>query len=177
MTEGFSTATSGWAQLARVAVLCSRAKFLSDQLDKPIIQRGCSGDASEVGILKCYETLMGDSEAVRTNNPKKAEIPFNSKNKFQVSVHDLGRSGRYLVALKGAPELVYSRCSTVFLHGEEVPLSEAIHADFQKAFLQMASQGERVLAFADLELNPKDFPPGFTFTTEEEPNFPLQNLR
>jgi len=175
--EGFSTATSGWAQLSRVAVLCSRANFLKDELEKPIIQRGCTGDASEVGILKCYEILMGDSKAVRSANPKKAEIPFNSKNKFQVSVHDLNCSGRYMVALKGAPELVYSRCSSIFLHGEQVPLSEGIRANFQKAFVEMASQGERVLAFADLELNPKDFPPGFAFTTEGEPNFPLKDLR
>lgn len=175
--EGFPKDASGWPQLARVAVLCSRAQFLKEDRDKPIIQRHCSGDASEVGILKCYEVLMGDSEAVRGANPKRAEIPFNSKNKYQVSVHDLDKSGRYLLVFKGAPELVFNRCSSILTNGEDVAMTEAIHTDFQEAFLQMANLGERVLAFADLQLNPADFPPGFKFVTEGEPNLPLQNLR
>lgn len=175
--EEFPKQTPGWPQLARVAVLCSRARFLKEDLDKPIIQRRCTGDASEVGILKCYESLMGDSEAVQAANPKKAEIPFNSKNKFQVSVHDLNQSGRHLVVMKGAPELVLHRSSRILLHGEEVPLDEAVEMKFHEAFLKMASLGERVLAFADLELKPEEFPPGYHFTAGEEPNFPLDRLR
>ena len=175
--EGFPKEAAGWPQLARVAVLCSRASFLPEELPKPIMQRRCKGDASEVGILKCYETLLGDSEAVRSANPKKAEIPFNSNNKFQVSVHDVNKSGRYLLVLKGAPELVLSRCSTILLQGEDTPIDEAMRGRVHDAFLTMASHGERVLAFGDLELNHADIPPGYKFTTEGEPNFPLDGLR
>jgi sodium/potassium-transporting ATPase subunit alpha len=175
--EGFPKEASGWPQLARVAVLCSRATFVKEDLDKPIMERRCTGDASEAGILKCYETLLGNSEAVRSADPKLAEIPFNSKNKFQVSVHDLEHSGRYLVVLKGAPELVLSRCSTILLDGKEAPIDGAVQERVHDAFLTMASHGERVLAFGDLELDPAEFPPGYNFTTEGQPNFPLDGLR
>lgn len=60
------------------------------------------GDASEAGILKCMEDQYGDIMAYRALYPKICEIPFNSTNKFQVSIHetkntpDLG----YLLVMK-----------------------------------------------------------------------------
>ena len=45
--------SAGWEALGRVGMLCSRAEFLADQEDKPILKRDVSGDASETAILKC----------------------------------------------------------------------------------------------------------------------------
>ena len=42
------------------------------------------GDATEAGILKCYEAVEGNSGEVREQNPKLIGIPFNSRNKYQV---------------------------------------------------------------------------------------------
>ena len=47
------------------------------------------GDATEVGILKCYETIEGDSQVVRDQNPQKIAIPFNSRNKYQVEAEQV----------------------------------------------------------------------------------------
>ena len=46
--------------------------------------RECSGDASETALLKCVELAAGSVEDMRKRNPKVAEIPFNSTNKYQV---------------------------------------------------------------------------------------------
>lgn len=45
---------------------------------------------------------MGNIPQYRKKNPKIAEIPFNSTNKYQVSLHesDDGQSG-YLLVMKG----------------------------------------------------------------------------
>lgn len=46
-----------------------------------------AGDASESALLKCIELSCGSVKAFREKNPKVAEIPFNSTNKFQVQIH------------------------------------------------------------------------------------------
>lgn len=49
-------------------------------------QRVVVGDASETALLKFSEVVLGDVMEIRKRNRKVAEIPFNSTNKFQVSV-------------------------------------------------------------------------------------------
>ena len=44
-----------------------------------------TGDASEAALLKCVELSLGDVMAFRSKQPKIAEIPFNSTNKYQVN--------------------------------------------------------------------------------------------
>ena len=46
------------------------------------------GDASESALLKCIELSVGNVENWRKQNPKVAEIPFTSMNKYQVG-HNL----------------------------------------------------------------------------------------
>lgn len=47
-------------------------------------QRDTAGDASESALLKCIELSCGSVRKMRDRNPKVAEIPFNSTNKYQV---------------------------------------------------------------------------------------------
>ena len=176
--KGFSRETPGWQELARVACLCSNAEFETTEknLALPPLEREVRGDATEVGILKCYETIEGDSQLVREQNPQKIAIPFNSRNKYQVSVHEM--EGQHRLVMKGAPEIVFKRCSTIMLDGEEVEIDDKIAEDYHNTCESLAAMGERVLAFVDLELSPGDFPTDFPFSTdEEEPNFPLTGLR
>ena len=77
-----------WKALARIGALCNRAEFNGEQKDTPILRRECTGDASETAILKFIEVSCGSVEAVRKRNTKIAEIPFNSTNKYQLSIHE-----------------------------------------------------------------------------------------
>ena len=92
-----------------MACLCSNADFKPEDLDKPVVERELVGDATEQGILKCYENIEENSEEVRQQNPKMIGIPFNSRNKYQASVH-LMEEGTHRLVMKGAPEIVFSRC-------------------------------------------------------------------
>ena len=49
-------------------------------------QKAVVGDASETALLKFSEVILGNVMEIRKRNRKVAEIPFNSTNKFQVSV-------------------------------------------------------------------------------------------
>ena len=52
--------SSGWLALSRCAMLCNRADFKQDpeNLQKPVLQRECNGDASESALLKCVELAV-----------------------------------------------------------------------------------------------------------------------
>merc|ERR1711884_755369 len=80
--------SSTWQDLCKIAVLCNRATFRPGQEQVPILKRDCIGDASESGILKCTEILTeGKTLSMRDNMKKVHEIPFNSTNKYQLSIH------------------------------------------------------------------------------------------
>ena len=66
----------------------------------PILKRETAGDASESALLKCCELMMGSVEGIRGKNPKIAEIPFNSTNKWQLSIHEVPDSSQYLLVMK-----------------------------------------------------------------------------
>ena len=98
---------------------------------------------------------------------------------FQVSIHELHEptdKSHYLLVMKGAPERIFDRCSTILMHGDDLPLTDEWRKAFNDAYLELGGLGERVLGFCDLSLPVKQFPPGFEFDADEE-NFPLTGLR
>merc|ERR1712029_1243124 len=115
----------------------------------------------------------------RRGNPKVCEIPFNSTNKFQVSIHETEKTDNekgYLLVMKGAPERILDRCSTIHINGKDLELTEEWKEKFNNAYMELGGLGERVLGFCDLRLDEKKFPNGFAFDPDEV-NFPLENLR
>merc|ERR1711884_214929 len=115
----------GWKPLERCAVLCNRAEFKTGQSGVPVLKREVNGDASEAALLKCTELTTGDAMKQRAQNKKVCEVPFNSTNKYQVSIHeDKDRNGNYLLVMKGAPERILDRCSTIVVDGQEIELTQ-----------------------------------------------------
>ena len=47
--------------------------------------------------------------------------------------------------MKGAPERILDRCSTILINGEEKPLGEDWKDAFNQAYLELGGLGERVL--------------------------------
>ncbi|XP_063711553.1 sodium/potassium-transporting ATPase subunit alpha-3-like [Symsagittifera roscoffensis] len=172
--EGFNEESDTWEALALIAALCNRAEFKGDQTDKPVLKRDVSGDASESAILKCIEANKGDVGKTRKGNPKLAEIPFNSNNKYQLSIHKTD-DDKTLLVIKGAPERISDMCSTIMISGEEEDFGKMKQNSFEEAYRELGGKGERVLGFAQKELDPKEFPPDFKFNTDD-PNFPMEDL-
>uniref|UniRef100_A0A8D0W462 Sodium/potassium-transporting ATPase subunit alpha n=1 Tax=Sus scrofa TaxID=9823 RepID=A0A8D0W462_PIG len=135
------------------------------------------GDASETALLKFSELTLGNAMGYRERFPKVCEIPFNSTNKFQLSIHTLEdpRDPRHVLVMKGAPERVLERCSSILIKGQELPLDEQWREAFQTAYLSLGGLGERVLGFCQLYLSEKDYPPGYAFDVEAM-NFPTSGL-
>eukprot|EP00731_Ephydatia_muelleri_P011631 Em0006g525a len=155
-----------WDALARVLALCSRATFKEGQDDIRVVDRLCNGDASETALLKYYELKVGSVAHCRNAHPKIFEIPFNSANKYQLSIHDQPANS-YLLVMKGAPEKVLEVCTTYLdAHGQELPLSTAFTDNFEKVYRNLGNRGERVLGFAHKHLDPKLHPSGFEFDSD-----------
>jgi len=93
------------------------------------------------------ELALGDVMSIRKRNKKVCEIPFNSTNKYQVSIHETedANDPRYLMVMKGAPERILDKCSTIFIGGKEKVLDEEMKEAFNNAYLELGGLGERVL--------------------------------
>merc|ERR1712037_928098 len=81
-----------------------------------------------------------------------------------------------LLVMKGAPERILERCSTIQVNGENLALDDQWKARFESAYMELGGLGERVLGFCDFELPASKFPSGFPFNPDEV-NFPLEGLR
>ena len=105
-------------------------------------------------------------------------ISYYCSIQLQVSVHETDdpNDQRYVLVMKGAPERILDRCSTIFMRGKELPMDDQWKDAFNRSYLDLGGRGERVLGFCDYMLPADQFPPGYPFDADEE-NFPLTGLR
>jgi len=167
----------GWKPLERCAALCNRAEFKQGEGSKPVLKREVNGDASEAAILKCTELSIGNVMDYRQKYKKVCEIPFNSTNKYQVSLHDYPEGDSvHLLVMKGAPERILDRCSTIVVNGVEHQMTAEWKEKFETAYMELGGLGERVLGFCDYALPKGDYPTGYPFNNDDV-NFPIDGLR
>ena len=102
------------------------------------------GDATEAGLLKFAESVLS-VEGTRMLWPKVVEIPFNSTTKYQLSIHLHSTRNEHLLVMKGAPERITTRCSTIMIDGQAVPFTAELRDQVAKGNEQLAERGERVL--------------------------------
>ncbi|OQR94535.1 sodium/potassium-transporting ATPase subunit alpha [Achlya hypogyna] len=131
------------------------------------------GDASESAMIKFVQDKR-DIIEYRGNNQKIKEIPFNSRNKYQLSIHkqDNDESKPMLLVMKGAPERISVRCGKIMINGEIVDMTPERRAEVDACQLALSKKGMRVLGFAEKELPLDMYPHGYEFNTDN-PNFPL----
>merc|ERR1719473_1416606 len=114
-----------------------------------------------------------DVEVFRSDRPQVFEVPFNSENKWALSVHKMTTSGggsgeglaTFRLVLKGAPERVVPFCVN----------AEAEAGPAEEKCAELMRLGRRVLGFAmrDLEL-PENFV--FQGSGPQDANFPFADL-
>jgi magnesium-transporting ATPase (P-type) len=160
-----------FVKLVRCGALCNNAAFLDNGKVDP------TANATEAAMVKFsaghisaeYHTGIPD---YRRAHRKLHEIPFNSKNKWQVSVHvlpaafaipgecksDDEKVEEYaLVQMKGAPERILALCDRYFFEGAVHNLNEESRDAIMDAVTALGSRGERVLALAELVLDPVQY--------------------
>jgi Ca2+-transporting ATPase len=114
---------------------------------------GLVGDPTEGALIVLAAKGGVDPEGVRQELTRAGEVPFDSATKFMATLHphpdDAHRS---LVVVKGAPDVVLARCSSVVDDGGPVTIDEARRARLLDDNHELGSEGLRVLALAVTEL-------------------------
>lgn len=165
----------GFLALSRCALLCNRMEYKESQ-DEIVDAKETT--ELEVAVLKFMASCVGKKiTQIRNANPIVCEIPYNSIDKFQLTIHEKGENGIiYFMIIMGEPEKLLAKCKTAYLNGEDVPLDHTIQEAIDRACVEMAQNGEIIVAICELDL-PKDaFPSGYQFDLGER-NFPLSNFR
>ena len=164
-----------WQPLLHCMALCNNAQFKGEQDHLPITKKEIIGDASEAALLRCVELSIGNAVKYREQFKKVAEIPFNHNNKLHLSIHENMDWPGHILVSSGAPELIWSKCSTMLLNGREVKLTPELKHSYEDAYRKLCNLGERVLGFCHCLLPENKFPKGFQFDTEDL-NFPFKNF-
>jgi magnesium-transporting ATPase (P-type) len=125
-------------------------------------------------LIKFYEGIKSLEEE-RSKYPvytyrdgekdQKCLIPFSSEIKFNLYIRDMNPkdlhprvpSENLMIVMKGAPERILKRCNKILINGEEIEFNDYWQKIVKKANDKFGKQGERVLAFARLQLDPSIF--------------------
>eukprot|EP01006_Ploeotia_vitrea_P056684 TRINITY_DN68116_c9_g3_i1.p2 TRINITY_DN68116_c9_g3~~TRINITY_DN68116_c9_g3_i1.p2 ORF type:complete len:1113 (-),score=653.57 TRINITY_DN68116_c9_g3_i1:66-3350(-) len=179
--QSYNVEHDTFVMMQKIATLCNTATFINtpENMALNVVQRTTNGDASETAMIKFCEPIT-PIEVMRRNNETIGMIPFNSANKFAVTIvnQDNDWDKPRLLLMKGAPERVWSRCSHVLVKGKKVPKAE-VEDNYNQAQSDLMNNGERVLGLCYLELPKDEFPRDFEYAAEADPevlNFPLDNL-
>lgn len=158
--------------LFRGAACCAKAVFDAADMETCIDERKVNGDASEEGILKFAEKITSVMD-FRARNPQVSGIPFNSTNKYMVTIHrDEEESGHFRMLMKGAPERVIDRCTFVLTGNGNLQEMTAEYRQIIDGHLAtMMGNGERVLGFAQRLLPQTKFGPDYVFDNEQRDFF------
>jgi len=161
-------------KLVRCGALCNNAEFTADGSVTD------DSNATEAAMVKfSFGHILSHADMsvpeFRKVHRKLHEIPFNSKNKWQVSVHELPRDRMLdcerkmddvdigdadavaLVQMKGAPERILDLCDRYLMDDEVLELNDELRDQIMAGNTALGSRGERVLALAELVLDPAKY--------------------
>lgn len=136
--DGSEMDLAGFERLARIMATCNDASLESG-----------SGDPVDLALLGAADR----SGHPRSPGERVAATPFDSGSKKMSVVVD-HPDGRW-VAVKGAPEVVLELCSDMATESGDLPLDRAHRGRILDVADRLAATGERILAFADRQVEPE----------------------
>jgi len=115
--------------LIQLAGLCSDGNIqIDDGVEKPV------GDPTEAAIVSYARRLGMVMEELRNDFPRLGEIPFDSERKLMTTVHLV--ADRKIVIVKGAPDILLSRCSA-----GNIELAKAANEEMGREALRVLAVG------------------------------------
>ncbi|THC93834.1 hypothetical protein EYZ11_006686 [Aspergillus tanneri] len=149
-------------ELHKAATLCNDATFDPVTMKDPIPDRKVLGNATDSAVLKFVELAQKDS-VNKLNNayPRVFTIPFNSKNKWMLTLHETEQSGSsskgaYLLLMKGASDILLPHCTSYYsCEGNKVkPLDAAAKQRLVAAQEMMSRSAQRIILLCQRPYTP-----------------------
>lgn len=104
------------------------------------------GDPTETALIQFGFDHGYQIETELNKEPRVAEVPFDSERKLMSTIHQLS-DGKYLVAVKGAPDMLLSRITRIQASPDDVrDFTDTDKAAILKQNKELAVQALRVLA-------------------------------
>ncbi len=140
--QPLSNFTESQSRLVKVAVLANDAKLSGNATTYKT-----TGDPTETALIDLGLKLSINKNTLDDELARVAEIPFDSERKLMTTVHQLP-SGKYEVCTKGGVDELLARCTSVYLNGQTLALSESEKDKIREANHLLAQHALRVLAMA-----------------------------
>ena len=134
-------------EILQAGVLCNNASLAPDNQGNA----KASGDPTEVALLVAGAKAGLDRKVLLAESPEVLELAFDPDTKRMATLHD--RQGTLFAVVKGAPETVVDRCTSLRTSEGSTAFEDGDRATWLKAADEMASKGERVLALATREVH------------------------
>ena len=124
--------------LATAMALCSDAE-LGENGD-------AIGEPTECALVNYAAKLGMPKPDLKAKNPRIGEAPFDSMRKMMSTVHKTDDG--IVQYTKGAPDVVLGLCTSAYINGEIVPMTDELRASVLNANKEMADKALRVLCAA-----------------------------
>jgi sodium/potassium-transporting ATPase subunit alpha len=194
--EALSTLSSDPTQspplenLHQASVLCNDASFDVLSIDRPVLERDIQGNATDGATLKFAELARkGFGTSISDANPRVFQIPFNSKNKWMLTLHksksnadtsataSSGDNSHFLLLVKGAPDVLRPYCKSYWSYASNSiqPFDDVAEAQFAGHQEALSRNGERVILLCQRYISPQERLGSNAFA-EEIQNTAMANL-
>lgn len=151
-------------KLHRAARLCVDASFDPLSMDLPIPERLTQGNATDGAVLRFSEAAIPNS-GVQETYRQVAQLPFNSKNKYMLTLHDdddgndekQQEKKTFLALVKGAPDVLLPKCSSYFSYHQNkvLPLDQEARGMLSAVQTKLSSNAERVILLTERRYTPQ----------------------
>jgi Ca2+-transporting ATPase len=141
LPDGDKLTDDSSSEIVRESIACNSTAFLDDSDPSNIV---ALGNPTEGALLLWLQDAGIDYMTVRNEDDALAQLPFSTMTKYMATVID-STTGKRLLLVKGAPEIVMNMCDTVDGGVSFKQVSDEL-TDYQ-------SKAMRTLAFACAELN------------------------
>ncbi|KAI1110066.1 hypothetical protein F5Y14DRAFT_382476 [Nemania sp. NC0429] len=144
-----------FAALHQAASLSNDASFEPTTANLPVDERVVQGNATDAGILRFVASTSSASLDVAAKQRRDFEIPFNSKNKWMLTMHRCNESDektqQYHTYVKGAPDVLLPACNKYwsFQTKSVQPLDAASRSAFKSIQDRLSRNAERVIVLCE----------------------------
>jgi sodium/potassium-transporting ATPase subunit alpha len=152
-TEVNHAATS----LQRASLLCNDASFDPTTIHLPLHERTIQGNATDSAVFR-FAASGPDGDSFRKTVPRVFEVPFNSKNKWMLTVFESDdERGAYRVIIKGAPDILLSGCTKYWSSDSDSveTLTRDARIKFQEIQDEASRRAERVIVLCEKFITPR----------------------
>jgi sodium/potassium-transporting ATPase subunit alpha len=166
---GIAEIPEGLRNTLRASVLCNDASFDLTTMNKPIHDRLVNGNATDAAILRFADSVGMASPTSLAPYERVHQIPFNSKNKWMLTLHrDPNSANEFLLYVKGAPDVLLDRCSSYWsaIHDTVRPLDTEAREKISNFQAKLSRRAERVIIICQRRYIPGSTPGTNDFSNE-----------